>query len=131
MENRVSTQLSDFLTFSRTIQSKHEIAFQEVKKCDKETQDILHQIELGTAKERNKFATHLAKVRKERRVAKDVVDVTTDLVAFMQSKEFVTTYRRLEQLLGDVRKKEQYVENHRKYNPRVCKNLTIDLMEDM
>lgn len=130
MQSKVSIQLSDFLTFSRNIQSDHEIAFQEVKKCDKETQDILHQIELGNSKERNKFATQLAKVRRKRRIAKDVVDVSSDLVEFMHSKEFITTYRRLEQLLGEVRKKEQYVENHRKYNPRVCNNLTIDLMED-
>ena len=130
MQNKTSTQLSNFLSFTRAITAQTIASKEHVGICEKQTLDLLHQIELGNSKERNKFATQLAHVRKSRRQSKDFLEVNNELVDYMQTQEFITVYRRLEQLLGSVRKHERYIENKRAYNPRACTNLTINLMED-
>ena len=130
MSKKVSSQLSDFLSLTRTLDQQYNLAKSAVLDSDKITQDLLHQIELGSAKDRNKYATVLSRVRKQRRVSKDIIDVTENLVTYLRSKEVITVIRHLEQLLGDVRKQESYVENHRKYNPKAYKNLSINLTEE-
>ena len=124
-----SEYISNFLAFTRYVQSEYKLKHEDVGTCDNATQDILHQIELGSYKERNKFTTQLAKVRRERRVAKDFVDINKQIVEYVQSDEFKKVYKSLEQLLGEVRKKEAYVENHRQYNARVYNNLPISSKE--
>lgn len=125
MIKKTSQQLSDFLSFVREITAEYHSSFTEVGICDKETDDLLHQIELGSYKERGKFATKLALVRSRRRIHKNVVDVNKELVAYLEENEFKKVYRKLEQLLGNCRKQEQYVENERIYKPKVRSDLTI------
>lgn len=64
-----------------------------VGKCDRETTDIVHDIELNdfTAKEGNLKARALRRVRRERRVAKDEMEY---VAAFKRVKE---KYKNLEQ----------------------------------
>lgn len=121
-----SEALSDFLTFWRYINSQYNISKEIVEECNKATNDLLHQIELGSYEDRNKFATQLSKVRKKRREHKDFIDINESLHILLNSKEYVHVYRTLEQLLGAIRKQEKYVQNERSYNPRILTNLTIE-----
>ena len=130
MQDKTSLHLSNFLAFTRALCAETIASKEHVNICEKQTTDLLHQLELGSAKERNKFATQLARVRRARRKSKDFLEVNNELAEYMQTQEFIVVYRRLEQLLGSVRKHERYIENKRAYNPRVCTNLTINLTED-
>ena len=128
---KTSEHISNFLTFCRNIVSEYQTNFETVNTCDKETQDLLHQIELGTCKSRNKFATQVAHVRRKRRISKNFVDINSDLVEYLQSAEFVKVQRQLEQLLGACRKHARYVENTRIYHSRVRTDLMIDQRKEI
>ena len=125
-----SESISNFLTFCKNICTDYKNHYDDVNKYDKETQDILHQLELGSYKERSKFATALSKIRKERRKSKDFVDINKALVEYLTTPEFIKVHRQLEQLLGICRKQEAHVENQRAYRARVRNDLTIKQMED-
>lgn len=126
-----SENISNFLTFCKTVRSDYKLHYDNVNTYDKETQDILHQFELGSYKERSKFATVLAKIRKQRRESKNFVDVNKALVEYMETPEFIKVHRQLEQLLGVCRKQEAHVENQRAYRARVRTDLTIKQTEGM
>lgn len=126
---KTSEILSEFLSLWRSINSQCPKAEQELVKYNDATQDLLHQIELGTYDNRNKFATRLARVRQERRRHKDYLDINNPLYVLFQQPEAIKFYRTLEQLLGQIRKQEQYVEGHRTYKAKVVKDLTINTKE--
>lgn len=87
---------------------------------DKLTQDLLHKLELGGYKDRNKVATKLVKCRKERRRFKDIEEEASAIIAWTNSKEGEKVLRELRHMLGDLRQVEKYHEN-RTYRPRVLK----------
>lgn len=90
---------------------------------DKETQDLLHKIELdGNQGHRNRAATALRIVRIERRESKDFVERNKPIVDFIADNK--PTFDKMTQLLGLVRKAEQK-QVGRRYIPRVRKDLTI------
>lgn len=126
MNKSSSEQLSNFLTFVRNIQKETDAAYERVNKLDEATGDWKHQIELGSYKDRAKAATQLNHVLKERRQYKNVVDVNQELVTYLRSDEFKRVYKQLEQLLGKVRKQENYVSCTRIYQPRVVENLPMN-----
>lgn len=84
--------------------------YENVGKCNNEQQNILHDFENEPSyKERGKLGTQLTKLRYERRVSKDTVELTKDIVQFCkENKAFIG---KLERLLGDLRKKENELEN--------------------
>lgn len=125
-----SENISNFLTFCKTVCSDYKMHYDNVNVYDKETQDILHQFELGSYKERSKFATVLAKIRKQRRASKNFVDINKALVEYMATPEFIKVQRQLEQLLGGCRKQEAHVASQRAYRARIRNDLTIKQMED-
>lgn len=125
-----SEYISEFLNFMRTVQTEYEAEFAAVGECDNETSDLLHQIELGSYTDRKRFATQLAHCRQRRREHKDYTDVHYKLYEyFKRDKDAIAFYRRMEQLLGDVRKAEKNIESTRSYYPRVRKDLTIRTKE--
>lgn len=128
---KTSEYLSTFLKFVKTVKSDYKYSFDEVGKHDKETQDLLHQLELGDPKSRAKYATQLTKIRKSRRQHKDYVDTLKALNDyFLTDPKWVQVEKRLTELLGEVRKQETYVNTQRAYRPRSLDNLTINIVED-
>lgn len=119
---KYSEKLSDFLNFIRLAQTEYKNAFDEVNTKDKQTQDYLHDLELGglTYKERCKVATQIAKCRKERRHYKDVSETLEPLALFFEDPKNIKVLNELMQILGKMRKSEQYHEN-RNYKPRINK----------
>lgn len=126
MHKKTSESLSAFLTFWRDIISTYESSKDFLNLCNDATNDLLHQIELGTYDDRNKFATKLAKVRRERRKYKDYMDINESLYLLFKDPQYIKLYRTLEQYLGQIRKQEKYVETHRIYKPKIIKTLTIE-----
>lgn len=113
-----SIHLADFLNFvTATIVdfSRHE---RECKVQEDLTQDILHELELGPADNKNKLATKLKNARKERRVHKDYCEIHEALVLFFESQEGKILRNRLTEILGGMRKQEQHKQN-RYYVPRI------------
>lgn len=122
---KTSEELSLFLNFTRNLVKQTKVKQEELSSYEGQTQDILHQIELGSCKSRNRFATKLAHVRRCRRVVKDYLEVNSELSAYFESQEFVKVQRKLENFLGAIRNQEKRVENHRSYYARVIKDLPI------
>lgn len=124
--NRTSSEcLSEFLEFVRATRANVVDAENHIAELDGATGDWKHQIELGPYCERAKAATQLSHVLKERRKYKDIYDVNKQLSDYFATSEFTVVYRKLEQILGAVRKQEKYVIQDRRYNPRTVKSLPI------
>jgi hypothetical protein len=119
---KYSERLSAFLDFVRTSQTEYKSAFDEVNTKDKQTQDFLHELELGglTYQQRCKVATQITRCRKERRYYKDVSETLEPLVSFFEDPQNKKVLNELTQILGKMRKQEQYHQN-RNYKPRINK----------
>lgn len=89
-------------------QKDHKWAYDQVGLLDKETQDILHSLEFDpiTKNDRNRLATRLQRVRRERRKYKDIVQCNDPLVTFLQSDKGKNMVNLLKEALGKTRKVE-------------------------
>jgi hypothetical protein len=97
-----------------------------VNQLDKETQDVLHSLELDklTRNDKGKLATRLRKIRQERRRNKDIVESTLPLIQFLEGEKGKQSYNLLREILGKTRKIEQY-HNTRVYYKRIAKEKEI------
>ena len=120
-----SAIISDFLTIIRIAEQNCEVYKDLLANEDKLTQDILHTLELEDINysEKAKLATKLRTNRKDRRYYKDVFMIIDELVKWKQ--EHKQSYEMLKQLLGRIRKIEQY-QQERNYYPR-----TVEKLEDL
>lgn len=118
-----SKDLENFLNLFRSTEEQHNIHYENVGKCNNEQQNILHDFENETSyQERGKLGTQLTKLRYERRISKDTVELTKDIVQFCKdNKAFIS---KLERLLGDLRKRENELEN-RVYRRRQIMNFAM------
>ena len=119
-DTKNSIIIENFLNMLResegTTLSSHSLMEDE----NKRTQDYLHKLELDNLnyKERAKLSTKLMENRRLRRKYKDEYEENLPISAFVDAnKQFV---KKLEQLLGEIRKVEKYHEN-RQYYPRIDK----------
>lgn len=95
-------------------EDRHGYAWNE----DKYLQDILHKLELEETSivEKIELATKLSESRKKRRKNKDIVETTGAIKEWInENKKSINS---LKQLLGKVRKIEEYHEN-RTYTPKI------------
>jgi hypothetical protein len=122
MINKPSEQLTNFLNFISESQSLYRICDEEMKKQEALTQDYLHSLELDDLKcgERSKIATKLATNRKDRRYFKDRVEELEPIVTFFDDPQNKKVFDKLQQVLGQVRKQENYHKN-RTYTPKILK----------
>ena len=119
----VSERLSIFLKLVNESLSIEKLYTEYLQTEDKKTQDILHKIELEhlTRDERAKICNKLAEVRRQRREYKDVLETIKPLCDFLEDEKNLSVIRRLEGVLGEIRKKEKSLEN-RVYIPRVLED---------
>lgn len=116
--------ISTFLKLVDDVQKEYNTAYGFVNEMDKALNDITHKAELTSLKqnEKAKLMTKLQQNRRERRYWKNKVDEFQPLYELMSnSKEFKSTIAQLKQVLGKVRRAEEYLEN-RTYKPRVKKD---------
>lgn len=123
MANKLpSTYLSDFLDFVSNAQVRYRICSEEMNNQEKLTQDYLHSLELGdlNCSERGKIATKLSTNRKDRRYYKDRVEEFEPIIEFFKDPNHKKTLDQLTQVLGKLRKTEDYHKN-RTYKPKVLR----------
>ena len=117
-----SDYISNFLNFIKGVDMDYVDALDGLNVQDKLTQDYLHSLELDNLKcaERSKIATKLAQNRKERRYYKDKIEIYQPIIDFLDDDKNKKVSRKLEQVLGQVRKQEK-IHKNRFYIPRVLK----------
>lgn len=123
MANKLpSTYVSDFLDFVAKAQVLYRICNEEMSSQEKLTQDYLHSLELDELDrgERSKIATKLSTNRKDRRYYKDRVEEFEPIVEFFKDPNHKKTLDQLTQILGKLRKAEDYHKN-RTYKPKVLR----------
>ncbi len=106
--NLYSETISGFLAFLREAAEQCHMAAAEEQLASDETQDILHRLELhnGTYAEDTQLAALLREIRRRRRQAKDTWELAYLISLWAEGEK--KAVRKLERLLGDIRK----IENH-------------------
>ncbi len=106
-----SEHISSFLKFLKDIQTDYNIALETEKEADRETQDILHRLELGNDSYHDmaQMSKIIKSIRLKRRKAKDTKTETEPVVQWIKENAKFTSS--LERLLGEVRKTEKYNSN--------------------
>lgn len=112
-----STELNAFLSFLRTCEESNRLAILTENDMDRQTQDILHNIELNENSQYDYICQGftLRDIRRKRRKAKDIKEATAPICSWMKENRKVISD--LERLLGDVRKQEKQAQN-RSYTNR-------------
>ncbi len=113
--------LEEFLNFVRECGSRYQLAHDLVNREDRRLQDFVHEIEFASDEELYQVAAELRASRRERRKNKDEVKLYELLAKCFSEKGPKETFNRLEQLLGQQRKEEEYLASDRVYKPRVGK----------
>ena len=122
MELAKKIQLArDTLQEIQTIFNRNVIQLDENEQI---TQDILHQIEIGSYDEGRKWYGTLRKTRKDRRLNKDTIEVLARFNTLMETDYAIKFMRQLDEVLGDARNQEKKLLN-RHYNARYIQNLPI------
>ena len=106
--NGFSIEIEKFLSFCREcVDANRRAAIAEMD-ADNQIQDILHNIELNENYPDDYVLQGLAlkNIRKDRRVAKDVIRITYPVVQWVNQNQ--KTSNELEKLLGAVRKAENH-----------------------
>ena len=123
----ISDFLSTFLQFMREAKSDYAYYNDLVKKCQDQTQDILHTLELQNlnAVQMMKLTKELISIRRERRTYKNFVEVYEPIINFMDNNSTGKCIKDLERLLGQVRKVEKY-HSDRQYRLKTKNHIIID-----
>lgn len=80
---QASEKLKAFIDFADECDSLYGQAYENMKKEEARTQDLLHAIEFETnGRERSKICTKLHHCRNERRRNKDIVETTEEITKF-------------------------------------------------
>ena len=111
-----AAKISEAAKALRGIQQAVSYFEQLIEQKESETQDLLHQIELGDKKDRNKAATALKNVRCKRRGAKDYLRQYQPVVKYISDNPDIL--KKLDRLVGELRKAEKPIEG-RRYYPRM------------
>lgn len=106
----LSDEIKSIIASFEQAKQEYRDAKEAVNLFDKETQDILHSLELDdlTRNERNKKATRLRRVRISRRENKNLVEQNEPLVTFLESDKGRQMLNLLREVLGKTRKIEKY-----------------------
>jgi hypothetical protein len=122
LEKKISEQIKSFLDFIDECRELNSMAYSGVGEEDKRHQDLTHAIEFEHDPEKiDRIGRRIHQNRIERRVYKDIYEITFPVVEFARDPQNKKTLDSARQLLGKVRKVESYQEN-RFYVPRIKEN---------
>lgn len=115
--------LKMFLDFVENAKSDYNYNLEAMKNEERVTQDYLHKLELEglNCRERSKIATQLVLNRQARRNYKDCVEELEPIVEFFEEPQNRRLINNMSQLLGQVRKVENYHKN-RFYVPKAIQS---------
>ena len=107
MDKRLSEQIKSFLDFLDECQELNSMAYSGVGEEDKRHQDLIHAIEFEHNPDKiAQIGIRLHQNRMERRVYKDLFEVTNPVVEFVRDPQNKKTIDQMRQLLGKVREAE-------------------------
>ena len=111
--NEFSGPIDAFLTYLRSCEQHYHMEEGNEQEANALTNDIHHDLELVDHSESEVLALglELMEVRRSQRKAKDTMSMTAPVLEFLEENRAVV--KRLERLLGDVRKAERRI-----YTPR-------------
>ena len=119
MDKKLSEQIKSFLDFLDECQELNSMAYNGVGEEDKRHQDLVHAIEFEHNPDGiTKLGMRIHQNRVERRVYKDLFEVTDPVTQFIRDPQNKKALDQMRQLLGKVRKVEKRHEN-RVYIPRI------------
>lgn len=119
-EKEPSEVLTGFLEYINGYREQYQAAHEAVKTEERRLQDLLHELELAEGENaKRRAATKLQQSRRERRRQKDEVQRLEPIVKFFGELNHKSTLKKMEQLLGQQRKVEEYLNGERHYNKRV------------
>lgn len=125
MRNLAEEITNELLSLIQEIEDTYNSNFEMIGKCDKEIQDLMHEIELSkfNVVEGYYLAKQLQEVRQRRRNAKN----ENELLWYLHQDTFVKTPAFKNSLLNASRniKRKQSEQETREYNPRILENLKI------
>ena len=114
MEKRPSEILTDFLNFLEAAEREHESAYAAVGKT------FLHDMEFAPDRnERNRIATRLQQSRRERRKAKDRVQLYGKVHEFYTDRQNQNMVKALRRLQNEQVAVEKYLFGNREFKNRV------------
>lgn len=115
--------LKMFLDFVENAKSDYNYNLEAMKNEERVTQDYLHKLELEglNCRERSKIATQLVLNRQARRKYKDCVEELEPIIEFFEEPQNRRLINNMSQLLGQVRKVENYHKN-RFYVPKAIQS---------
>lgn len=118
-------EIRNILALLKEIKQRYETNVKQCEYKDYETQDLLHEIELGTlnAAQRIKLFNELRRVRQERRNAKDENELLSS-VYHLLSVKYPKLINDLEYCCREMKRATKEMET-RQYFPRVREDLTI------
>ncbi len=110
--------LQDFAYLIGNVKGQYNFNAEQIARCDAETQDLLHEIELTSfsAAKGYMLVKELKKVREDRRYYKDQNEILEYLVAFLEKYPFLsnTTDGLIQSMTGRIKALAE-----REYKPRV------------
>lgn len=109
MDRKASDQIKAFLDFAEECRELNVMARSGVAEEDKRHQDLIHAIEFEENPDRiAQIGMRIHQNRVERRVYKDLFEVTDLVVQFTQDSQNKKALDQMRQLLGKVHKVEKY-----------------------
>lgn len=119
-----STEIKQIINSLEEALKEYNRCYNRVNDIDYLTQDYLHKLELEDLNyaSRAKIATTLSKLRKERRIHKDKVEVLEPLIVYLTSDRGKTAINLLKEVLGKMRKAEEHHQNRVYINKRLEEN---------
>lgn len=107
----VGANVEGFLKFLKDASGELYAAKAEVDYCERKTQDILHELEIVdmTYHQRAHLSEELMNVRRQRREAKDMIELLTPVVEWAGNANLVIG--KLQTCLGAIRKSEEKQKN--------------------
>ena len=121
-DNTYSKQIESVNTFLRKSKEDYQMYSELLKTKSDEVNDLEHEIEIATYDASRTASRKLRRTLKERRTAKDMVEILQRIMDCMEKhKGFQNDFS---EVLGKVRKEEKYHAS-RRYCPKVRTDMTI------
>lgn len=103
--------LKEFVKFLRDVKARYEFASEEAVRCEQETQDILHYVELGgdlNAMKGFKAYKTLADARRRRRICKNEMETLEPIYRYLLDTD-PKLPDKLAKIQGDCRKEKDQI----------------------
>jgi len=109
---RPEETLRSFVKFLKDVKTHYKFCLDEIARCELETQDVLHYIELGknlNAMEGFKAYKSLSEIRRKRRIMKNELELLEPVYQYLLYQD-PKLADRLAQVQGDCRKGKEKIE---------------------